>query len=130
MHALYYRYSGLFTFLLRAFILLGAFAGGVWTAERWPYFNYHANFIFQAMSEFAKDIPTWAWGLLFMGAGIIITGLFTVLVWFLRRFLDDNKESWKEIKEAVGDLVKVTTKHDTKIFELEKDVLEMRSDIR
>jgi uncharacterized membrane protein YccC len=82
------------------------------------------------MTEVARDIPVWAWVLLFIGAGIIIGLLFAVLVWFLKRFLEDNKESWKEIREVVSDMVKVTTKHDTQIFEIQKDVLEIRSDIR
>lgn len=82
------------------------------------------------MINYADKIPTWAWVLLFTGAAVIIGLLFCVLVWFLRSFLEDNKNSWKEIREAVGDMVKVTTKHDIQIFEIQKDVLEMRSDIR
>lgn len=82
------------------------------------------------MIEYADKIPVWAWVLMFLGGALIIGLLFAVLVWFLKRFLEDNKESWKEIRDAVGDMVKVTTKHDIQIFEIQKDVLEMRSDIR
>lgn len=86
--------------------------------------------ILQRMNDVVDQVPNWAWVAYSVGAGVIISLLFGVLVWFLRSFLQDNKESWKEIRDAVGDMVKVTTKHDIQIFEIQKDVLEMRSDIR
>ncbi len=81
------------------------------------------------MTEVYKDIPAWFWLLLFLGGGVVIGSLLTILVWFLKRFLEDNKESWKEIKNAVANLVTVTTKHDSKLFELEKDIMQLSADV-
>lgn len=81
------------------------------------------------MTDYAGQIPTWAWVAAFSLGLVIISGLGGILIWFLRRFLDDNKESWKEIKEAVGNLVNITTKHELKIFELEKDYNKMEAKV-
>lgn len=82
------------------------------------------------MTEAISHLPKWALIFCLSGAGLVITALIGILIWFLRTFLQDNKESWKQIKESINTLVVTTTKHDIKIFELEKDVLEMRSDLR
>lgn len=86
--------------------------------------------ILQKMSDVYKEVPPWFWLLLFTGGGFVITALLTILVWFLKRFLEDNKESWKEIKNAVANLVQVTTKHEMKLFELDNDVKEVKADMR
>lgn len=82
------------------------------------------------MTEYAREIPTWAWVVGFALGTIFISVMFAILVWFLKTFLEDNKESWKEIKNAVSNLVQVTTKHDTQIFELEKDVMQLTAEVR
>ncbi len=72
--------------------------------------------------DLIEQVPVWAW---WIGSGCAIgftVALLRIIAWFLGRFVDENKESWKAIKidmstmtEGINSLMIVTTKHQERL---------------
>jgi hypothetical protein len=84
-----------------------------------------------------EQIPLWAWWVLCIGAGILITALiaiigytFTIIKDYLNTFFAENTASWKEVREGMTKLISIIELHEYKIDENKRDLLELKSDIK
>ncbi len=81
-------------------------------------------------TELIEQVPVWAW---WVGSACVIgftVGLLRILIWFLSNYITENKESWKEIKIVIQDLVIVTTKHHERLDHHDDEIQDLKKGYR
>lgn len=72
--------------------------------------------------DLIQQIPLWAWWICVTVFLIFMAALLRIIAWFLKKYTDDNKESWTEIRtgmtkmtDGISNLTLVTTQHGERI---------------
>ena len=77
-----------------------------------------------------EQVPQWAWYLVGSGGAVLMGIFFWGLVYFLNRYVKKNDDSWDEMREAMKKLIIITTQHEMRLSENEKDIIQLNADFR
>jgi len=91
-----------------------------------------------------EQIPIWFWWFAAVCLVVFIGFLFSIIVWFFNKFIDNNKDSWGEIRgsitdikedisltnKGINDLVIIATKHELRLNHHDQEIIEFRNRIK
>lgn len=66
------------------------------------------------------QVPIEIWITISMGLGMILLFFLGLISWFIKRYLDDDKEQKRELAEAVVGIRLIVERHDADIENIKK----------